>query len=426
MAKSPNPYTILRRTDSNSFRLTLNPSCGLPKRVCDEWFRRSFQHLPAELADLRSPKDKPAAKAAALALIALLKKKQEEGSSARRVTTADITVGAWLEKFIAMETSPRTGINASRNRPYSPKTLEGYKSYYNIHIKDDPLVALQMSELEEEDILEYINRLHLHKKHGKKNGETIGGTRTAAGVIVFLRMAFKNFQRKFPRWYNPFSGLDAPKLPDGSRDALPEDEVIRLFFPGVLKTSMEMAVCACMFFSGLRRAEIAALRPEDLNWQAPKIVIRRAWQNYDKKSRVLGPPKGKRSRDAPFDPVLQEAIKKIWQEHGQHEWVFSFAGKILNPDWIGRRFPKWLKDAGIELNGREIVPHSSRHSLASLLEERGVPERYIQELLGHANRKTTRGYLHSTEKTIRDIGKKISEIMGNDKDKNIVNFKISS
>ena len=204
MPKLAKPFNTPRRADSKTFQVTLNPTCGLPARVCAEWQRRSFYDLPEVLANHRNPKTKAAASAGALALITYLKKKQEEGSSARSVTTADITVGAWLEKFIVMETSPRTGINASRNRPYSPKTLEGYKSYYNIHIKDDPLVALQMSELEEEDILEYINRLYLHKKHGKKDGETIGGTRTAAGVIVFLRMAFKNFQRKFPRWYNPF------------------------------------------------------------------------------------------------------------------------------------------------------------------------------------------------------------------------------
>ena len=83
------------------------------------------------------------------------------------------------------------------------------------------------------------------------------------------------------------------------------------------------------------------------------------------------------------------------------------------------------------LNGRRIVPHSSRHSLASLLESRGVSLRYIQELLGHSDLQTTRIYLHSTEKTIRDIWKKISEVMENslpaheEAPRNIVSFKVS-
>jgi integrase len=201
---------------------------------------------------------------------------------------------------------------------------------------------------------------------------------------------------------------------------------LKIFAPGVLKTTMELAVCAAMFLSGLRRAELSALRPEDLDWRTPKITIRRTWQNFDKKRRVLGPPKGKRERDAPFDPVLQEAIKKLWQEYGRHEWVFSFDGRFLCPTWVRHRFPGWLKRAGIELGGREIVPHSARHSLASLLEERGVSLRYIQELLGHSDLETTKGYLHSTEATIRNIGKKISEVMqGEQEEQKVVPFKVS-
>jgi integrase/recombinase XerD len=92
--------------------------------------------------------------------------------------------------------------------------------------------------------------------------------------------------------------------------------------------------------------------------------------------------------------------------------VFAFKdGTTLGPSWIKGRFKKWLARAGIELKGRRIVPHSSRHSLASILEERGVSLRYIQELLGHSDLKTTKGYLHSTEKTIRDIGNKIDSAM---------------
>ena len=305
-----------------------------------------------------------------------------------------------------METSPRTGVNNAKNRPYSVGTMRFYKSYFDAHIKGDPITAIRMNELEEDDITQYTNRLALHKK---KDGMLIGGTRTSAGVIIFLRMAFKSYHQKFPRWFNPFIGLEAPKPLYNERDALLEDEVLSLFIPGVLKTSIEQAVCSCMFLSGLRRAEIGALRPEDLDWHTPKIIVRRAWQNYDRKNKVLGPPKGKRSRDAPFDPLLQEAIKTLWQEHGKKEWVFSTDGTFLNSQWIRHRLPKWLDDAEIELNGREIVPHSARHSLATILEVRGVAERHIQELLGHSDPKTTRGYLHSTSKTIRIIGERITE-----------------
>jgi integrase/recombinase XerD len=154
-----------------------------------------------------------------------------------------------------------------------------------------------------------------------------------------------------------------------------------------------------MFLSGMRRGEIGALKPDCLDWSTPKITLKSSWQRYNKKNRVLGPTKNKKVRDTPFDPILQEAIKKLWEENGRHEFIFSFKdGRYLESSWIARRFPKWLERAGIELGGRRIVPHSSRYSLASLLEERGVSLRYIQEMLGHYDLKTTRRYLHSTER----------------------------
>lgn len=420
MARPPKPFITPRRNDSNTFQLTLNPSCGLPNKVCLEWQRRSFQDFPDALLEYRMPRTKAAAQAGAFALIEYLKKKAEEGTAVR-VRIEDITVGIWLEKFTAIETSPRTGINAAKNRPYSPATLDLYKSYYNNHIKSDSIAGLKMSEIEETDVLEFINRLSIKKL---ETGDVMGGTRTFAGVLGLIRMAFGNYQKKYPRWFNPFLGLDPPKIHNRARDALSEEEVLKLFMPGVLKDTMELAVCAAMFLSGLRRAEISALKPECLDWQTPKILVKNAWQKFDKSSRVFGPTKGKRERKAPFDPVLQEAIKKLWAEYGRHEWVFSFNGKIIGPTWVRDRFPRWLKHAGIELGGRQIVPHSSRHSLASLLEAKGVPLRYIQELLGHSDLETTKIYLHSTEQTFRDIGKKIAKARSHE-DKKIVNFKVS-
>jgi integrase len=207
-----------------------------------------------------------------------------------------------------------------------------------------------------------------------------------------------------------------------------EDEVVTLFGDGVLKDTMELAVCSVMFLSGLRRSEIFALKPEDLDWHTPKIMVRRAWQKFNYKDRQIGPTKGKKERKVPFDAVLQDAITKLWEENGEHEYVFSFKnGKTPGPSWIKGRFKKWIARAGIQINGRKIVPHSSRHSLASMLEARGLSIRYIQELLGHSDLKTTKGYLHSTDKTIRDIGEKIDDAIQIEEEmpSNVIRFVVS-
>ena len=75
MPRPLSPFTTPRRADSKTYQVVLNPACGLPHRVCAEWQRRSFQDLPDELAHHRNPKNKGAARTAALALIEYLKPK---------------------------------------------------------------------------------------------------------------------------------------------------------------------------------------------------------------------------------------------------------------------------------------------------------------------------------------------------------------
>jgi integrase len=379
----------------------------LPERICRQWKRRSFQDLPPELAQFRYPKTKSAAEAGAFALIEFLKKSPEPS----RVSTDRIEVGAWLKKFTMIEGNPRSARVIARNRPYSVNTINRYEGLFRVYIDGDPFARLSMQETEEADALEFISRLARRDMTRKdiKGKYKLAGTGSFEQIIKFMRMAFKEYQKSHQKWHNPFRDIEPPKNSRKvDRDTLTEDEVVRLFGPGILKDTMELAVAAAMFMAGLRRGELFALRPEDLDWRTPKILIRRAWQDFDRRSREMGPAKGKKERLAPFDSVLQKAIKKLWEENGEHEYVFSFAdGKTPGPSWIRYRFKKWIARAGINLNGRKIVPHSSRHSLASLLETRGVSLRYIQDLLGHSDLKTTKTYLHSTDQTIRDIGKKI-------------------
>ena len=427
MPRSKKPFTVTRRVDSKTYQFTLNPTCGLPDRVCRNWQRANFQKLPPALAHHRFPKNKGMAEMGVYELIQHLKN-EADGAEAKRLRADDISVGEWLEKFALPEKKPRAALLAARNRPYSVKTMSNYDGYYRCYIKMDPIVGLKMSEVEEQDVLEFTNRLANTDIGRGGNRRKMIGTRTFEAVVKFVRMAFKEYRRTHRKWFNPFDGIEAPQAAEiAERGALSEDEVVALFAPGVLADAMELAVCGAMFLSGLRRAEIFALKSDCLDWNAPKITVKNAWQNFDRKDRVLGPTKGKRRRAAPFDPILQEAIRQLWEKNGRHEFVFSFPnGKTPGPSWIKGRFPKWLKKAGIEMNGRDIVPHSSRHSLASLLEARGVPLRYIQDLLGHSDLKTTKIYLHSTEKTIRDIGIKISEVVAEKGDEGkVVEFKVS-
>ena len=416
MPRPQKPFVVRKRKDSGTFILTINPVSGVPSRVCQEWVRRGFLALPPELAHYRVPKNRAAAEAGALALVSFLKKPQ----AAIKAVTEQITVGEWLKKFTSIEESPKAARNVAKNRPYSVNTIIRYEGLYRVYIQGDLFSELLMSEVEELDALAFIGRLARREmaREDLKEKYKLGGTETFAKIVKFVRIAFKTYQKGRPRWLNAFRDIEAPKgAQTAKRDALEEDEIMKLFSPGVLQDTMELAVCCVMFLSGLRKGEIFALKPENLDWYTPKINVRRAWQDFYRKSREIGPTKGKKDREAPFDTVLQGAIRKLWEENGQHEYVFSFAnGKTPGPSWIRGRFRKWITRSNIILGGRNIVPHSARHSLASLLEARGVSLRYIQELLGHSDLQTTIGYLHTPSGTIREIGKKIGDRMNENED----------
>jgi integrase len=300
-----------------------------------------------------------------------------------------------------------------------------------------------MNSLEQTDMLEFMSRmgeikinLPRKKKNQKKGGGyKMAGTRTFEIVIKFVRMTFREYGKTHPRWLNPFQSIDAPTSPEAiPRDILDDTEVIKLFSSGAFTDKMERAVCAVMYWAGLRRGEIFALRPENLDWKTPKIHVENAWKNFGSKDRELGDPKWHKKRDVPFPVQVQEAIKELWAEQGKHEFVFAWRKgstkhrhismrecDIPGARWTRERLKKWLSRAGIDTGGRNIVPHSARHSLATLLEQENVSLRYIQDLLGHSDYKTTKGYLHTVEGTLAKVGNRISKHQAEDATKKPVN-----
>ena len=287
-------FKVYKRKDTKKYIVSLSPASGLPDRICKEWQRVSFSKFPVELAHLREPKTKPAAETAADALITFLKNQLSLGRL--KLHYEDVTIGEWLKRFISLENNPRSARLISDGTPYSTDTIEGYRQRYCQYLINDPFMLIKMAEADESDALSFNGRLGLMKN--KKN-ESIAGTRTYELTSRFVRMAFHEYEEENHGWYNPFRNIKAPKSrKPKARGAITQDELANLFMPEVFTDPLQKAICAAMFYAGLRRSEIFALKPENLDWYTPRINITNAWKRFtSKKHKEIGDPKWHKIRD---------------------------------------------------------------------------------------------------------------------------------
>jgi integrase len=145
--------------------------------------------------------------------------------------------------------------------------------------------------------------------------------------------------------------------------------------------------------TGLRVGELLALRWEDLDLVAGRIVVRRTlWHDQE------GTPKGGRNREV---PLSDEAVATL-QAHRHLKGPYVFCerdGKRLNHNRVKDVVPRTCARAGL---AKRLTTHDLRHTFASHLVMRGVALKAVQELLGHATIDMTMRYAHLSPDVKRD------------------------
>ena len=100
---------------------------------------------------------------------------------------------------------------------------------------------------------------------------------------------------------------------------------------------------------------------------------------------------------------LKEFRLRLIRAASDAPWVFvSRGGRALTREMLWILVKKYVQRAG--LNAR-VSPHTLRHSFATHLLAGGADLRTVQELLGHANIRTTQHYTHVDRNRLRAIHK---------------------
>ena len=254
-----------------------------------------------------------------------------------------------------------------RLRKYSPKTVSSYVSCVANYLK------AKQDNFEVVDI-DFIKRYLLAKMDKGASSQT---TNQHLQAINFFCWNVLNFRGKIDVRFAKTPG----KLPI----VLSRAEIEKIL--SVIDNEKHNLMIALAYSGGLRVSEIINLKVKDICLAELTVHIKDA--------------KGNKDRITLLPEKLIENIEKIIAGKNLNDYVFaSERGGKLTERTAQKVFEQALLKAGIK---KEATFHSLRHSFATHLLENGVDVRYVQELLGHANIRTTQIYTNVTNPALRKI-----------------------
>ncbi|HEX8105693.1 MAG TPA: tyrosine-type recombinase/integrase, partial [Solirubrobacteraceae bacterium] len=147
-------------------------------------------------------------------------------------------------------------------------------------------------------------------------------------------------------------------------------------------------------FAGLRLGELAALRWRDVDFQAERIRVQRAW--------VMGEEtttKSRKARSVPMSEQVAQALARLGQRDAftsPNDLVFvGNEGGHIDGSALTRRYKRArdfvrADDPGVP----KLRWHDLRHTFGSLCAAAGVDVVSIQSWMGHSSLRTTQRYMH--------------------------------
>jgi len=254
-----------------------------------------------------------------------------------------------------------------KRRSYSPKTVKSY--LYGLH-KYFIFKKEGLEILDQKNIRNFL--LQCEQKGASPQSRNI-----------FLS-AIKFFYREVIRTTLKIDVRSAKK-PNSLPVVLSRLEIEQII-SSVLNTKHKLLL-SLSYSSGLRVSEVVALKVK--NVCLPELIIQ------------IRQTKGRKNRISVLSEKLIDGIQQIIATKNQTAYVFeSERGGKLTTRTAQKIFENALKKSGIK---KDATFHSLRHSFATHLLENGVDVRYVQELLGHQNIKTTQIYTHVTNPKIKNI-----------------------
>jgi site-specific recombinase XerD len=166
------------------------------------------------------------------------------------------------------------------------------------------------------------------------------------------------------------------------------DEVTRLI--EAAPTAFYRTILMTLYATGLRRAEVAALKLTDVD--SARMVLH------------VQEGKGRRDRDVVLSPHLLEELRQHYRRLRRKPAVWLFPGGVhhtadtpITEKVVWHACRQAAKRAGVD---KPLHPHTLRHCFATHLVEAGADLRTVQLLLGHSDLRETMLYIHLSRRHV--------------------------
>ncbi len=161
------------------------------------------------------------------------------------------------------------------------------------------------------------------------------------------------------------------------------------------KNLKHLSILYTIYGGGLRLNELLNLRVKDIHWERNQLFVNKG--------------KGKKDRMVMLSQSLKQLLERYFAEYKPQFWLFE--GKDRKTNYSSRSVQAVVKRAArVAGISRRVSPHTLRHCFATHLLDHGTDVRYIQELLGHKDIKTTLIYTHVTTRKIGQIESPLDKI----------------
>lgn len=171
--------------------------------------------------------------------------------------------------------------------------------------------------------------------------------------------------------------IDLPAVSEIEANFLDYDEQEQMI--AVCQDEREKALILILISSGLRVSELINARTDDLF----------------ERSLIVRVGKGGKPR-VTFITLEAEIAVNIYHEHLTYAQTYLFpseGGSKISRQYIARLVTGIARRAGIT---KKVSPHTLRHTFATNLLRAGARIEDVQPMMGHANMRTTRIYMHFT------------------------------